>query len=173
MFLYRKVCKTLEVFEVFGFTAGCPGCMSLPKGTARHARRKLWRHCEGGSSTPARDGISGQSSRKGNETNEVDPGGRTDGCWQKEKRPHCLGQERNGQSKPRQTDRGKKNTACRTRLRRSLTAGGTTTCQSVRAVQRTGMPRFDCMPDATRTSEIAFVIHEQQDGNEMEHTDAN
>ena len=32
------------------------------------------------SSRKAREGISGQSSREGNETNEVEPGGRTDGC---------------------------------------------------------------------------------------------
>ena len=36
-FLYRRDCITREDLEVFGFTAKCPGCMSLLKGTARQA----------------------------------------------------------------------------------------------------------------------------------------
>ena len=36
-------------------------------------------HCEGGSSTKVREGISGQSSREENETNKDGPRGRTDG----------------------------------------------------------------------------------------------
>ena len=33
----RRVYITREDLEVYGFTARCPGCMSLRKGTARQA----------------------------------------------------------------------------------------------------------------------------------------
>ena len=46
--------------------------------------RGVERHCEGGSSTKAREGISGQSSREENKANEVEPGGRSDGCGNNE-----------------------------------------------------------------------------------------
>ena len=36
-------------------------------------KEQLERHCEGRGSTKAREGISGQSSREENETNEVEP----------------------------------------------------------------------------------------------------
>ena len=54
----------------------------LTRTVQRKTARDRWdeRHCEGGSSTPAREGISGQSRREGNETNEVEPRGRTHGC---------------------------------------------------------------------------------------------
>ena len=60
--------------EMFGFTARCPGCMSLLKAMARRAhtencRRRIESVMRGtvkaGSSTKAREGISGKSSEKG------------------------------------------------------------------------------------------------------------
>ena len=76
----KRVRITREDLEVFGFTARCLGCMSLLKGTARQARTQKSVEDAGGNRTKAREGISGQSSRAENETNEVEPGRRTDGC---------------------------------------------------------------------------------------------
>ena len=57
------------------------------KHTRKNCRRRIEEELRGTvkveaaqSSRKAREGISGQSSREGNETNEVEPGGRTDGC---------------------------------------------------------------------------------------------
>ena len=84
----KRVYIRREDLEIFGFTARCLGCMSLLKEMARHAHTEncrsrlkgVERHCEGGrSSTKAREGILGQSSRETNRTKSK-PGGRTDGC---------------------------------------------------------------------------------------------
>ena len=73
----KRMYITREDQEGFGFTARCPGCMSLHKGTSRqvqteNVRRRIEEElCEGGGSTKAREGISGQRNRDGNETKSI------------------------------------------------------------------------------------------------------